>query len=380
MKSKRVLILIPHLGVGGTEVQTLNLARALVLAGHQVSTLCLYRCIPQMVKAFKDAGSQVICISPEYNRYDIPIKYPKRFALFKFLYKVLRNAISKEKYDVIHVQYMTPMATAILILRYLIGYRNLVVTSHTNADIYKSLSLLHFIERHTVRVFTCITQKAELGFFESSRLFDEAMVLSSHNHFTIYNALPYNMPFSDRKRQSAPRVIGVVSRLEEIKGMDLVVPAFAEVQAKHPEVKLVVVGDGTQKPLMQQQAKELHVEEAVTWAGRQPQERLHEWYGLMDIVLMPSRSEGFGLTAIEAMANGCVVVASDTGGLPEVVKDGVVGLLHRPEDINDLATKINRLVDDNRLYSQMQQALGDYVQQYSFSRYAETIRSLYTKI
>ena len=380
MKSKRVLLLIPHLGIGGTEVQTLNLAKALVLSGHKVTTLCLYRCIPKMVEEFKNAGSKVICISPMYNHYDVPINYHKRLRLIIFLYKILRDVLHKEQYDVIHVQYMTPMATAILVLKYMLHYRNIIVTSHTNADIYKSLSLLHFIEKHITKAFTCITQKAEEGFFGSSTVYEENLILGKHNHFTIYNALPYGMDFAHNNRYNHPEVIGVVSRLEPIKGMDLVIPAFAEVKKKYPEVQLIVVGDGTQKKLMEQQAKQFGVTDAITWAGRQPQEELHKWYGQMDIVLMPSRSEGFGLTAIEAMANGCVVVASNTGGLPEVVKDGEVGLLHQVENASDLAAKINRLLEDNPLYMKCQQALHDYVQQYSFNRYADIICSLYSKL
>lgn len=380
MKSKRVLLLIPHLGVGGTEIQTLNLARALIIAGHQVTTLCLYRCIPHMVEAFEKAGSKVICVSPAYNRYDVPIRYHKRIRLVAFLYKVLKAVLSKEKFDVVHVQYMTPMATAILVLRYLIGYRNIIVTSHTNADIYKSLFLLHFIQRYAVKVFTCITLKAEKGFFDYSILYEKMMNLSKHNHFTIYNALPYNMKFSNKQQREQPKVIGVVSRLEPIKGMDLVVPAFAEVKKHHPEAKLIVVGDGTQLELMKQQAEMLRVMDSIEWAGRQPQERLHKWYSKMDIVLMPSRSEGFGLTAIEAMASGCVVVASNTGGLPEVVSDGKVGLLHEPESQDSLAERTIRLLNDRELLITMKQNAIDHVARFSFAHYSELINNLYSKL
>lgn len=91
------------------------------------------------------------------------------------------------------------------------------------------------------------------------------MNLSKHNHFTIYNALPYNMKFSNKQQREQPKVIGVVSRLEPIKGMDLVVPAFAEVKKHHPEAKLIVVGDGTQLELMKQQAEMLRVMDSIEW-------------------------------------------------------------------------------------------------------------------
>ena len=179
---------------------------------------------------------------------------------------------------------------------------------------------------------------------------------------------------------SQPNTLGVVSRLEAIKGMDLVVPAFAEVLKQHPDTRLLVVGDGSLRTSMEQQAVELGCADHITWVGRQPQEELPQWYGQMDIVLMPSRSEGFGLTAIEAMANGCVVVASEVGGLPEVVRHGECGLLHRTEDIADMASKICSLIGDEALYTQLRAQSLVEVEKYSFERYAELICNLYGKL
>ena len=175
-------------------------------------------------------------------------------------------------------------------------------------------------------------------------------------------------------------ILGVVSRLEPIKGMDLVVPAFAEVLKKFPEVRLLVVGDGSLRATMERQAEELGCADRITWVGRQPQEELPQWYGQMDVVLMPSRSEGFGLTAIEAMVNGCVVVASEVGGLPEVVRDGVCGLLHRTEDVSDMAAKVCMLLDDSELYERLRsQSLHD-VEKYSFEKYATLVNDLYERL
>ena len=181
-------------------------------------------------------------------------------------------------------------------------------------------------------------------------------------------------------RSEAAPVLGLVSRLEHIKGMDLVVPAFAEVRKRFPDVQLLVVGDGSLRAAMEQQAMALGCDDAVTWVGRQPQEELSQYYSRMDIVLMPSRSEGFGLTAIEAMAHGCVVVASDIGGLPEVVRDGVCGLLHRSEDVRDMAEKICSLIASSELYRSLQKNALQHVQKFSFQRYAELILDLYGKL
>lgn len=371
---RNILIAIPCLLTGGTEIQTLNLVHALVEGGHEVTTVCYFEFSPDMVTRYERAGSKVIRLSTDGIR---PVGV---LPTLTFLFKGLRRAIKECKPDVAHVQYMAPGAIPILILR-LLGVKKIIATTHTPADIYPNLRLLHFIVNNILVAFQCITLRAEKSYFGNSTLYSEKLLLRKKgNHFTIYNALPCGMQTCDNRCNHQANVIGVVSRLEHIKGMDLVIPAFAEVKKTHPEARLIVVGDGTQKTLMVQQAKELGVMDAIEWAGRQPQEKLHEWYGKIDIVLMPSRSEGFGLTAIEAMANGCVVVASNTGGLPEVIKDETIGLLHNIEDIHSLSQKILRLLDDTDFYSILKGSVKEYAKQFSFTKYSVLINNVYSKL
>lgn len=377
----QTLICIPCLLTGGTEIQTLNTVHALVQGGHEVTVACYFEHTPYMVERYRKAGAKVHLFSLEGTRVG-------GYRAIPYLYKHLRRSIKEVRPDVTHVQYMAPGAMVILLL-WLLGVKNIIATAHTAADIYKDLRLLHFLQRHCLRAFTCITERAERSFFGTSQLYTTETVLRKRNHFTIYNALaPRN---GEQVRcnvdvdchpdgNSKLNTIGVVSRLEPIKGMDLVVPAFAEVLKRFPDVRLLVVGDGTLRATMERQAAELGCADRITWVGRQPQEELAQWYGQMDIVLMPSRSEGFGLTAIEAMANGCVMVASNVGGLPEVVRDGVCGLLHCTEDVHDMSEKVCTLLDDAALYDRLRtQALSE-VKKYSFERYAELVCDLYNKI
>ena len=499
----KTLICIPCLLTGGTEIQTLNMVHALVEGGSEVTVACYFEHTPYMVERYRKAGAEVLLFSPEGTR-------TQDYRAIPYLYKHLRRTIMAVRPDVAHVQYMAPGAMVILLL-WLLGVKNIIATAHTSADIYKDLRLIHFLQRHILRAFTCITERAERSFFGTSQLYTTETVLGKRNHFTIYNSLPINLerscsqqstvngqqtgypgcsqishteftedtefsgnadiishdldlnsqnariaslacasgvgsqshadstdctedicqrdntefrhdnacfacvgrdsqrlnvddnedeneftihnsqfticrPDGDSKHStlnSKPNtkfVLGVVSRLEPIKGMDLVVPAFAEVLKKFPEVRLLVVGDGSLRATMEQQAAELGCVDRITWVGRQPQEELAQWYGQMDIVLMPSRSEGFGLTAIEAMANGCVMVASKVGGLPEVVRDGVCGLLHRTEDVLDVAAKVCTLLGDNKLYERLRSQSLHEVEKYSFTRYATLVNDLYDKM
>lgn len=371
----RVMVCIPCLMTGGTEIQTLNLVAALVAAGHEVTTVCYFEHSASMVANYERAGSRVVLLAPEGKR---PVGV-KSTALL--LYKGLRRAMKSYKPDVAHVQYMAPGAIPIIILR-LLGMRRIVATAHTAADIYPSLRLLHFVARHVLTAFQCITLRAEESFFGSSSLYQPSMELAHRgNHFTIYNNLPPYISIATMTRQHGKSLtIGVVSRLETIKGMDLVVPAFAEVHSVNAATRLLVVGDGSQRQLMEQQARDAGIADVVEFVGRKQQSELQRYYDQIDILLMPSRSEGFGLTAIEGMARGCVVVAANTGGLPEVVRDGEVGLLHTPESVADLAAKIISLASNPHIMHEMSENAIKYVAQYSFERYAQLIEDLYSKI
>lgn len=421
----KTLICIPCLLTGGTEIQTLNTVHALAHGGHEVTVAAYFEHTAYMHQKYEEAGAKAILFSPDGNRLG-------GWRIIPFLYKNLRRAIKTVRPDVVHVQYMTPGALVILLL-WLMGVKNIIATAHTAADIYKDLRLIYFLQRHCLRAWTCITERAEHSFFGTSQLYSKDTILQKRNHFTIYNCLApgrvngerlmvngdnathYTLNSTQEKVNGDGLMVkgantthytlnstqepsthdsinhspltlnhsftlGLVSRLEHIKGMDLVIPAFAEVRKRFRDVKLLVVGDGSLRSSMEQQAMALGCADAVTWAGRQPQEELSKYYSQMDVVLMPSRSEGFGLTAIEAMSHGCVVVASNIGGLPEVVCDGECGLLHQSEDAADMASKISMLISNNELYKRLQTQSLREVEKYSFERYAELMNDLYMKV
>lgn len=372
----KVLIAIPCLLTGGTEIQTLNLVRALVKGGHQVTTACYFEHTENMVKLYEEAGSKVVL----FSKAGVRLGGVKGIL---FLLKNLWKIKLSFKPDVVHVQYMAPGAIPIILLK-LMGQRNIVATAHTNADVYgtKAMKLLKFLQGHVLRAFTCITLRAEKNFFGSCSLFDSSIKhIPDHAHYTIYNALPGYIQISDNKKENNDIItIGVVSRLEHIKGMDLVVPAFAKVYDKHKNVRLLVVGDGSLRQQMEEDADRLQLGKNIEFAGMQKQTDLQSYYDKIDVLLMPSRSEGFGLTAIEGMARGCVLVASNTGGLPEVVRERYVGLLHLPESVDDLSNKICCLIENPKHLEQMRSHLQDYVQQFTFARYADLFTDLYSKL
>lgn len=133
-------------------------------------------------------------------------------------------------------------------------------------------------------------------------------------------------------------LIGVVARLEEQKGHRFFLDALPKVLAEFPEARVVLVGDGSLRPGLEAQAHQLGIQHAVTFAGfRRDVPRCLD---AMDLVVLPSLFEGMPLTAIEAMAMGKPVVATAVDGTPEVVRDGVTGVLVEPADPDALAVAV----------------------------------------
>jgi len=375
----KVLICIPCLLTGGTEIQTLSLVKALIAANHKVVVSCYFEHSDSMVARYQEAGAQVYLLSKYGNRPD-DIK-----ATVSHLWKGLKEIVREVRPDVAHIQYMAPGTIPVIILR-LLGITKIIATAHTPADIYssKGLKLISLLNNRFLTAFQCITERAEKSFFGSSQLYFPNLKLKKHgNHFTIYNNLPSYISLRETPRTfdaTGSLTIGVVSRLEPIKGMDLVIPAFAEVKKNFANIRLLVVGDGSLRQSMEKQTQESNIQDSVTFAGRQPQDKLQSYYDKIDILLMPSRSEGFGLTAVEGMARGCVLIASDTGGLPEVIRDGIDGLLHEPESSASLTNKIQELMNG---YINLHQISTNALQRaeiFSTKRYNSQIAALYTTI
>jgi spore coat protein SA len=145
-------------------------------------------------------------------------------------------------------------------------------------------------------------------------------------------------------------------RLIPEKGIDVLVRAFANVVAQNPRARLIVTGSsffaGAQRTRFEEELARLAepVGSAIQFTGFLPREQLSVLYQICDVVVVPSTwQEPSGLVVLEAMASGRSVVATSVGGIPELVRDGVTGLLVPPSNPDALAMAINRLLRDPAL-------------------------------
>jgi len=143
------------------------------------------------------------------------------------------------------------------------------------------------------------------------------------------------------------------SNFRPVKRVADVVRIFAAVRARIP-AKLLLVGDGPERPSIEQQVAALALTPDVHFLGEQDQ--LEPLFFCADLFLLPSEQESFGLTALEAMNCGVPVIASDVGGLPEVVIDGETGYLYPLGDVEDMAARAVSILADPAAFSRFRAA------------------------
>lgn len=174
-------------------------------------------------------------------------------------------------------------------------------------------------------------------------------------------------------------VLGHVGSLREEKAHDVLLQAFALLRVEKPEAKLLLVGDGPLKTQLKQLVETLGLSEAVFFAGERPD--VSNLLKAMDIFAFPSRNESLGIALLEAMFIGVPVVATRTGGIPEIVTEGVTGLLVEVEDVEGLYRVIQRLSGDDELRSSLADAARQYVfENHSPQEYADKLLKLHNEL
>jgi glycogen(starch) synthase len=176
---------------------------------------------------------------------------------------------------------------------------------------------------------------------------------------------------------AGPRLL-FFGRLEELKGVQVLLAALPAVLAKHPGARLVICGSGPMEPELRRMADALGVGHAVELVGWLDGDGLAAQLAAAQVVVVPSMwPEAFGLTCLEALASGRAVVASAVGGLPDLVRDGETGLLVVPGDSIVLAAAVNRLAADEQLRRRLGRAGRALAAEYTMDRHVHAVLTAY---
>ncbi len=174
-------------------------------------------------------------------------------------------------------------------------------------------------------------------------------------------------------------IFGTIARFDPIKNQALMIRAFAELNKKHPHTRLILVGDGSERPNLEALVAELALNDSVIFTGYRtnPYEFIH----LFDVFLLTSLSEGTSMTLLEAMSAGKPCIASDAGGNPEIVTDQKTGLIFPSKDEIALVNALLQLTENESLRSQFgAEALSQFNHRFSSKKMQKTFGDIYTKL
>lgn len=187
------------------------------------------------------------------------------------------------------------------------------------------------------------------------------------------------------------RMVLFVGRIEPLKGVDTLIKAMSCLRVKEferPAYLVIVGGDPNVPPeemsvemaRLQSLCHDLCMDRMVVFLGKRGQDTLPYYYSAAEVLVMPSHYESFGMVALEAMACGTPVVASQVGGLAFLVQDGVTGFHVPDQDEEALCDRLTRLLGNSSLRSQMGQAAADYACKYSWHQIASQVIEVYERL
>jgi glycosyltransferase involved in cell wall biosynthesis len=156
-------------------------------------------------------------------------------------------------------------------------------------------------------------------------------------------------PGAPSKQEFGRQMVFACRQLIPRKGIRFLVQALAMLKPDYPELNVVVAGDGIEREELIKLSRDLDVQDRLHLIGWVPNATLPDYFRSSIFSVIPSIEEGFGIPAAEAMGCEIPVIASDAGGLPEVVEDGVTGLVVQKADAEALARAMRRLLDDEPL-------------------------------
>ena len=328
---------------GGSGAVATELGLLLAERGHEVHFVSYAQ--PFRLNKFRER-----VFFHEVEMEDYPLFEHPPYALA--LAVALHDTAKKHELDLVHVHYAIPHATSFHAIT-----RFSILRSHGLTAVSE------FLKRETVRDFTVPDDRVEVipNFIDTS-VFRPG--LEPCHRATL--------------APDGEKIVMHISNFRSVKRVEDVVATFARLNDKVPS-RLVLVGDGPDRPRALMRAEELGVRDQVLFLGKHTS--VHELLSCADLFLLPSENESFGLAALEAMACGAPVVASDAGGLPEVVVDGETGYLLDIGDIDGMADAGARILGDEDHWRRLSEgARAVAVERFSADRVVPQYEAYYDRV
>ena len=358
--------------IGGMQNHTAELTRALDRRGV-VQTVLTTR--PPIAPYFQRFGEHTRVI-----RVGLPLR---RFRQLYALQATIIAPILALRADVVHVHLGEDLAvlpvgaTAArlhhlpLVLTIHMSLRHTLAVSDLRSSVFKTLG--GPIERwgeHSAEAVLVISPRLHRLLLSEGVEEDRLHLIPPGVNPSLFEG-PFEDPFSGVGR---PRIL-LVGRLAPQKGVSTLVEAAGLL--KDPSAKVLLVGDGSERPKLEREAKRIGVGDRVRFEGFVAHERRPAALVHADLLVLPSLYEELGTVLLEAMQAGLPVVASKTGGIPDVIEDGVNGMLVLPGEPEALARAIDRFLADRDLARRLSEGAQQRAKDYDWEVLAERVLAVY---
>jgi len=342
----KLLIIVSSPAIGGGEKYLESICRGLVDRGHEVTVACS----ENLRSLFLENGATVYGLKagPKLSKSNIWQLVFAPFFLMYFGWLIWRLKRTKG-IEIIHVQYKKEQIAATLAAKAL-GVKvvwtehgplhGFIVKNPLLASVYRAVSFL------TDRIIVVS---------EATKRSLHSIGIPSEKLMRIYNGVTSVAFHEPCSQEASQRTAAIIARLIPDKGHFYLLKAFKIVRQKVPDARLLMIGDGPLRSQLDELVRDWGLADIVSFLGQISQEQVQEVLDKTGIVVMPSVGEGEGLpyAVLEAMARGKPVIATCVGGLPELVIEGVTGIIVPPRDCDQLAGAIVTLMQDPTLAHQM---------------------------
>jgi N-acetyl-alpha-D-glucosaminyl L-malate synthase BshA len=311
-------------------------------------------------------------VDTRMGRYPLFDHFPYTLALASKQHEV----VLREELDLLHVHYAIPHATTAYLAREMLKRERavqVITTLHgTDITLVGQEASFYAITKFSIEQSDGVTAVSNYLRDETYRAFGcgTCDIRVVPNFVNLQEYRPGEPGCRGKVAPEGHKVVSHVSNFREVKRVKDVIRVFARVRRAMPAT-LVMIGDGPERMDAENEARDLAVMDDVRFLGRL--DSVASLLQASDLFILPSQTESFGLAALEAMACGAPVVASRAGGLPEVIDDGVNGILEPVGSVEAMGRRAVELLRDPEKYAAMRAAAVAKAEQFS----ANTIVPMY---
>lgn len=329
---------------GGSGVVATELGKELARKGHEIHIISYD--LPFRL------GAQENIYYHKVNLRQYPL-FPHPFLTVEITAKIV-EVIKTYSLDIIHVHYALPNVLSAVLAREIAGDVRIVTTVHgTDVTVWGKDPSIKPVIRYGLEqsdAVSAVSRSLKSDVRANLELENPVQVIYNFVDTHFYQRLPQS-PARKSLARDDEKIILHISNFRPVKRIDDLLLAFSRLGKTFKKAVLVLAGDGEERGNIEEMAVRLGIKSRVVFLGTQVE--LVPLLSAADLFLLPSEKESFGLAALEAMACSVPVVATETGGIPEIVEHGKTGLLVPVGDVNALAGAMQSILDNPELHHQM---------------------------